>query len=155
MIYKYNFSISGDNFYPEKVIEKIQGNFIVDSFFNPNDQRGFDLPGIYGYGGISFWHPLKFSTGTNIIDYEYETIEFIEGNYQLFTENGVDDLQVFIEIYSDERQCNFEIFNKELLKKLASFEVSLPISVYVLNEEEIQKWENEIELTWKCRRTIT
>ena len=28
MIYKYNFSISGDCFDPEKVIERIQGDFI-------------------------------------------------------------------------------------------------------------------------------
>lgn len=149
MIFKYSFSISGDDFYPGKIISKIQGDFVVESYFNPTDIRAFGLPGAYGYGGISFWHPQKFSTEENIIEYEKGFIEFIEKNYQFFTENGVDDLQIFIEIYFDGGQCNFEVFNKELLKKLSNFGVSLPISLYVLKDEEIEKWENEIKLEWE------
>jgi hypothetical protein len=150
MIYKYHFSISGDNLYPEQIISKIQGDFIIDSYFNPTNMKFENSPDEYGYGGVSFWHPKKFSTEETIIPYEKGFIEFIHENYSLFIENGVDDLQIFIEIYFDGGQCNFEIFNKELLKKLANFGVSLPISVYVLKDAEIQEWENEIKLAWEA-----
>jgi len=50
-------------------------------------------------------------------------------NYQLLRLNNADDFRIFIEaFYSD--QCNFEIFNSELLVELAKYKVSLPISVY-------------------------
>lgn len=149
MIFKYDFSVSGDDFYPEKIIDRIGGDFIIDSFFNPTDKRLYDLEGIYGYGGMSFWHPKKFSTEDSIIKFETDFVDFIEENYTLFIENGVTDFQIFIEVYFDGGQCNFEIFNKQLLKKIGNFEVSLPISVYVLKNKELQKWEDEVKLKWE------
>lgn len=151
MVFKYNFSVSGDNLYPEKIIDKIVGDFVTDSFFKPTDKRLYDLDGVYGYGGISFWHPKKFSTEDCIIVYETDFIFFIKNNYTLFVENGATEFQIFIEIYFDGGQCNFEIFNKQLLKQIGDLGVSLPISVYLLKNEEIQKWEDEIKLVWQSR----
>ena len=146
MIYKYNFSISGDDFYPEKNLSKIEGDFITDSLFHPNDKKFDNRPDEYGYRGMSFWHPKKFSTENEILEYEKSFINFINKNYSLFFENGVDNLQIFIEIYFDGGQCNFEVFDKEALKIISYFNVSLPISIYVLTDKEIQKWENEVRL---------
>lgn len=151
MIFKYNFSVSGDIFYPKSVIQEIKGDFIIDSFFNPTDKKFEDSSNEYGYGGISFWHPNKYSTEDKIIKYEMSFVEFIEKNYTLFVINGVNEFEIFVEIYFDGGQCNFEIFNKELLKKIGELGVSLPISVYVLKNEEIQKWEDEIKLVWESR----
>jgi len=148
MIYKYSFSISGVSFYPETILENIQGDFVIDSYFKPSDKKPINISEEYGYGGISFWHPQKFSTEDEIIKYEKSFIEFIEKNYSLFFDNGANDLEIFIEIYFDGGQCNFEIFNKNFLKKLGKFGVSLPISVYVLKNDEIQKWEEEVKLVW-------
>lgn len=149
MIFKYYFSISGDNFYPDRIIDNIEGSFLVASYFKPSDKKFADKSDEYDYGGMSFWHPKKFSTRDSIIEYDESFIEFIEKNYSLFIANDVTDLQIFIEIYFDGGQCNFEIFDKVLLKKLANFDVSLPISVYVLKEEELQEWEEEIRLNWE------
>ena len=33
-------------------------------------------------------------------------------------------------------QCNFEIFNKHRLNRLSRFNVSLPISVYAVDDED-------------------
>jgi hypothetical protein len=151
MIFKYDLTVSGDNFYPDKILSEIQGDFMVDSCFNPTDKKFIDNSVEYGYGGISFWHPQKFSTEDRIENYEKEFIEFIEKNYTLFVKNGVNGFVIFIEIYFDGGQCNFEIFNTELLKKLGTFGISLPISIYVLKTEEIQKWEDEIKLVWESR----
>lgn len=149
MIYKYFFSVSGDNLYPEQILDKIQGDFIVDSYYSPTDKKFDNNSDDYQYGGISFWHPNKFSIEDNVVEYERCFIEFIEKNYLLFTKNGADEFQIFIEIYYSGDQCNFEIFNKFLLKKLSIFEVSIPISVFILAEEELQEWENEIKLIWE------
>jgi hypothetical protein len=148
MIYKYNFSISGDCFDPEKVIERIQGDFIIVSSFRPTDKKFLNSFEEYGYGNLSFWHKRKFSTDDFLIKYENDFVEFIVKNHSLFVENGANEFEIFLEIYSDGGQCNFEIFNKELLGKLSNIGVSLPISVYVLKRREIKKWEAEIKLDW-------
>ncbi|RFS14939.1 hypothetical protein [Emticicia sp. C21] len=112
MIFKYTFSIFGDNFYPDTIIDKIQGDFLINSYFKPTDKKFINRPDEYDFGGMSFWNPKKFSTEGEIIKYEESFIDFIEKNYSLFTENGVNDLQIYIEIYYDGVQCNFEIFNR-------------------------------------------
>jgi hypothetical protein len=149
MIYKYSFSVLGDSFYPELILNNIQGDFIIESFISPTDRKFENKPDEYGYGNLSFWHKNKFSTEDEILKYEKDFIEFIGKNHSLFVENGVTESEVFIEIYFDGGQCNFEIFNKELLKHIGDFEVSLPISVYLLKSEEINKWESEIKLKWR------
>lgn len=148
MIYKYDFSVFGNTFYPEKILNKIEGDFIIDTYFSPKDKKFSNTSEEYGYGGISFWHPQKFATEAKIVDYEKAFVDFIEKNDKLFKENGVDDLQIFMEIYYNGSQCNFEIFNKDLLKKLTKYKVSFPVSVYLLGEKEIQEWENEIKSKW-------
>lgn len=151
MIYKYYVSASGDCFNPENVLKEIQGDFVVDSFFKPADKKFSDNSEVYGYGSMSFWHPKKYSTEDEITKYEKSFVEFIEKNYTLFVQNGANEFEIFVEIYFDGGQCNFEIFNKELLKKIVMLGVSLPISVYVLKNEEIRKWEDEIKLVWEYR----
>lgn len=146
MIYKYQLSISGDTLYPEKIINKIKGDFIIDSYFSPTDIKPDNNK--YGCGEILFWHPKKFSTENNIIEYEKEFIKFIEKNSILFTEE-VNSVEIFIEIYYDGGQCNFEIFNKDLLKKLTNFGVSIPLSIYVMEEKEVIEWENQINSNWE------
>lgn len=139
MVFKYNFSVSGDNFYPETILNNIQGNFIVDSYFNPTDKKFDNKPDEYGNGNLSFWHKNKLSTEVEIAKYEGDFVEFIEKNHLLFVENGVSELAIFLEIYFDGGQCNFEVFNKQLLKRIGDLRVTLPISVYLLKNEQIQK----------------
>ncbi len=148
MIFKYYLSISGDNLFPEKIINRIEGNFIIDSYYSPTDGKFEDRDDPYGYGGISFWHPKKFSLKDNIVEYEESFVKFIEDNYLLFSENGLEDIEIFLEIYFDGGQCNFEIFDKTILKRLAKYDVSLPISVYILGKRKFKKWRNEIESVW-------
>jgi hypothetical protein len=152
MIYKFHFSISGNKFFPEEIIDKIQGNFVIVSYFSPNDKKFEGNDENYNFGEMSLGHPKKFATGDQINEYEddfIDFIDFIEKNSELFLLYEVTDLEIFMEVYYDGGQCNFEIFNKKKLKKLTDFNISLPISIYALTEQEIEKWENETELTWK------
>jgi hypothetical protein len=148
MVFKYDISVSGINFYPEKIIDKIKGDFVLEYHFKPTDKLPINDIEEYGYGAISFWHPNKFSTEENIVEFESAIIKFLELNLKTFNENGADEFQIFIEIYFDGGQCNFEIFNRELLKRLANIGVSIPISVYVIDEIKLNHWEQEIKLNW-------
>jgi len=154
-VYSYGILIFGDNFYPQNILKKIQGNFVIDDdYFCPTDVRKFwggiisDDDDIYGYGCMLFSHPLKQATDKYRFKYEKKFVEFIEENYQLFKENGVDDIRIFMEVFY-EGQCNFEIFNKTLLKRLAKYNVSLPISIYAFPKRKMQKWEKEINVIWE------
>lgn len=59
-----------------------------------------------------------------------------------------------MELYYEIFQCNFEIFNKELLNRLAKYGVLLPISVYALKGEKIRDWEDEIRTSWINKRIV-
>jgi len=149
MVFKIELFISGDNFWPKSIMNKIWGNFIVKSFYCPNDKKFKNADEVYGYGGMSFWHPKKFTLENNISVYEQMFVVFIENNYQLFVENGVEDFCLYIEVYYDGGQCNFEIFDRNFLQRLAKFKVSMPVSVYALNKKKYREWVNEIQLEWE------
>ena len=123
------------------------GDFLAVDFFSPNDKKFETTSEQYGYGGMSIWHPKKFALRENIIVFENYFVEFLEKNYQLLLVNGVKDFDLFSEIYYDGGQCNFE-FSKSWIKKLAEFEISLPVSVYALDEKYFNNWSDEIESEW-------
>ncbi|MDJ1467597.1 hypothetical protein QNI19_18670 [Cytophagaceae bacterium DM2B3-1] len=150
MIYKISLVISGDNLVPEKVIEGTSKDFIVVSYNSPTDRKFADKEDLYGYGVITFWHTKKFATRENIHTFEGEYVAFIENNFSLFTLNGATDFELYMEVYYDGGQCNFEIFDKDLVARLAKFRISIPVSVYVLSDLELNKWMKEIELTWSA-----
>lgn len=149
MVYKYNLSISGELFYPNKILKYLQKNILINSYFNPTDKKPINPLEEYGYGSISLWHPKKFSTEDEIKNYENDLIEFLLKHRSYFIDNGANEFEIFVEIYFDGEQCNFEIFNSDLLKKVHEFNLSLPVSVYVLKKNEIKKWEKEIKLFWE------
>ncbi|OFL99066.1 hypothetical protein HMPREF2726_00855 [Neisseria sp. HMSC074B07] len=79
-------------------------------------------------------HKNEFSKEYWDSEYEQEFVDFFRKNYQLLRLNNADDFRIFIEaFYLD--QCNFEIFNNELLAELTKYKVSLPISVYYYNND--------------------
>lgn len=150
MVFKIGLSISGDSFFLESVVSKIVGDFIVKSSNSPGDK--FERRnGNYDFGSVLFWYTKNFSTEEYIEKYEKYFVDFLEDNYLIFTKNGADNFSFFIEIYYDGGQCNFEIFNKTLLKKIKKLNVSITVSVYTLSKDKLQEWANEIELDWaKC-----
>jgi len=148
MIFKITFSATGDLFSPSRILDKITGNFVVKSIHNPGEEKFPNRDDIYDFGTISYWHPKQFSTDDNVSDYENDFIQFITENQQIFRENLADDLSLYVEVYFDGGQCNFEIFSKSALTKLASASVSIPISVYVLDASELGNWEAEVVSAW-------
>jgi hypothetical protein len=118
--------------------------FIVASSFKPSDKKFMSRDDVYGYGSITFWHPLKFSLQSNLLTYEEAFIEFIERNLERFKQCGADEIEIFLEVYSDEDQLNFEVFNRDVLHKLLQYNISLPVCVYRISTEKLENWSDEV-----------
>lgn len=149
MIYKIILILSGKNFFPNSILKQIKGNFIIASKNNPQDKKYKNKEEIYGFGSISFFHPRKFVKESKLLNYEEWFINFLLDNYLLFKDNEVEDYEFFIEVYHYEEQCNFEIFDKNQLKKISHINISFPVSVYSMKKYEFQKWANEIDAEWQ------
>ncbi len=132
MYLRFTITIFGDNFKPSKMINKLETSLEVTSYFDAGEED--DIGEINDYGCLELNHKNEFSKEYWDSEYEQEFVDFFSKNYQLLRLNNADDFRIFIEaFYSD--QCNFEIFNSELLAELAKYKVSLPISVYYYDND--------------------
>ncbi|MCD0464946.1 hypothetical protein [Flavobacterium sp. ENC] len=140
VVFKITFSVSGDNFFPNKIISSLSKELNIIDFFNPTDETGKEKGNKFEYGSMSFMHPKIFGYLGDGLEYEDEFINFFEINLSLFQKNEVDDFVFFIEVYYSRQQCNFEIFNNSMLFKLTkgSGKISIPVSVYHLEKKEIK-----------------
>ena len=124
---RFTITIFGNNFNPSKIFNKLDTSLKVTSYFDTGEKD--DIGKINDYGCLELNHKNEFSKEYWDSEYEQEFVDFFRKNYQLLRLNNANDFRIFIEFfYSD--QCNFEIFNNELLAELAKYKVSLPISVY-------------------------
>lgn len=123
MYMRFTITISGSHFQPNKVLKKLNTSLILDGLFEENDTDSI----------IYFRHKNEFSEEYPDDSYEELFVEFFRKNYSILKESGADNFSIFIDIYYSD-QCNFEIFNKKYLKELSQFDISLPISVYHIDE---------------------
>ena len=107
----------------------------ISTIINPDDKK-YNGESVYNYGVISLMHQNIFARENEIMDYDNWFVNFIEKNKQLLIDEGVEEFEIFIEVYFS-GQCNFEIFDRENLSKLSKSKVALPISVYSMTVEEM------------------
>ncbi len=135
---KIIFSISGDKLDSEQLLKKfLDERLTIGTYFSPDDLNKYNQMK-FGFGYISFMHPMVFSNQENIEDYEATFINFLLDNYSFFSEFGAKDFQFFHEVYYDDDQCNFEIFNSKILTKIGHINISMPVSVYHLTKSEFE-----------------
>lgn len=129
LIFKIILTISGDNFFPSRVIPFINNKYVPESFQ--------DADGNLTHGVIFYMHPKLFGIQGEGVNYEEWFVELLEKNSEIFRKYGAEDIDLFIEVYYSDDQCNFEIFNREMLKRMSNFNVAIPVSVYHISEKEI------------------
>jgi hypothetical protein len=64
--------------------------------------------------------------------------EFLPKNYSALKNNGLDRINIFINVFYS-GQCNFEIFDSQSMSILSKYNVSLPISVFHLSNNELKE----------------
>ena len=128
----------GDNFYPEKMFPFEADNFKCFSYFGPTDISEYNNEEFY-YGTMSFMHNNIFTLHENSLSYDEEFVSFLEKNKVLFKKYYVEDCIIFTEVYYNSDQCNFELFNSDMLKRIndLKFTISYPISIYHMRKEEL------------------
>jgi hypothetical protein len=129
LVFKITLAISGDDFFPSKLIQSVSNKYVAESFH--------DADGDLTHGVIFYMHPQLFGIQGEGVDYEEWFVELLEKNFEAFKKYGAEDIELFIEVYYSDDQCNFEIFNKSMLKRMGNFHISIPISVYHLSEKEV------------------
>lgn len=129
LIFKITLTISGDKFFPSKLIPFISNRYVPESFH--------DADGDFTHGVIYYMHPQLFGIQGEGVNYEEWFVELLEENFEVFHKYGAEDIDLFIEVYYSDDQCNFEIFNKAMLKRMGNFNVAIPVSVYHISEKEI------------------
>ena len=128
MLYvRFYITISGVNFTPDEIIDKLNTSLIVE-----------DIVTDYSFGDwnmIQVGHKNEFSKRFPDDDYEQEFVDFFKNNYALLKKYGAEEFVLMMDIFCCD-QCNFEIFDKDKLPELAKGDVSLPISVYWMEPDD-------------------
>jgi hypothetical protein len=129
LIFKITLVISGYRFFPSRAIPFINTKYVPESFH--------DAEGDLTHGVIFYMHPQLFGFQGEGVIYEEWFVELLEKNFEVFHKHGAEEIELFVEVYYSDDQCNFEILDKALLKRMSKFNVSYPVSVYHLSENEI------------------
>lgn len=94
------------------------------------------------YDFISIEHPTDIGIEYNMEIYNQWYVDFIENNHSALKHNGLDKINIFINVFYS-GQCNFEIFESQSLSILSKYNVSLPISVFHLSNNELKEILND------------
>ena len=129
-----------DNISEQKIQEMVDCNFEFD-LYKQYDNSVLTV--------VSFAHPTKFAYGDFFFkEYEPWYMDKLKKYGKILKDIGFDDITLFFEVFcieSDDRafpQCNFEILNKEFLKIIGEFDVSIPISIYCVRKEQAMDYLN-------------
>lgn len=86
---------------------------------------------------LSFVHSNEFSKEYWDEQYEESYYVFIKNNIDVLKDYGANEFDIFIEVYKQEsEQCNFQILDQKFLKLVGDHEISLPISIYTVFEND-------------------
>lgn len=132
MYFRFTIMIFGNNFKPSLLINKLDTELDISSYFDTGCPS--ELGVIQDYGCMALNHKNMFSEQYPDIEYENKFIDFFRKNNDLLIKSGADDLMLMMDVYCT-GQCNFEIFDKLRLSELSKYNVSLPISVYLTRQE--------------------
>lgn len=132
-------NLTGDKFSPKALLNQIKhlSDGKISYLHEPTDKRDSDNIE-FGFGCLSLKNPKGVCVENEIEQYESWFVEFLEVNQELIKLTGVDEIELFIELFYN-KQCNFEIFSRENLSRLAKFNVAIPVSVYGLSDQSLKE----------------
>ncbi len=144
-IFRITLGLSGDNLQVVELLDEFTVPFFMMDSFKPDDYHKYIPSKKYGFGSILITNPKKFCNEDEVTNYEEWYLGFFEKYFEKMLKFGAEEFSLFIEVFYN-GQCNFEIFDKEMLSRLAKYNVSLPISIYRLELSEINSMLNDAGL---------
>jgi hypothetical protein len=146
-IIRISLDLTGDKFSPKAFIEELTDNIHIFTSNEPDDINDRDPNGIFGFGSLTVLCPKVYGLQYEMTDYEKWYLDFIDNNKKLLDKYGVDEMSLYIEVFDNGGQLNFEIFSRQLLKKVGQFDIAIPISYYRLTTEQIIDMLDETEIS--------
>lgn len=133
---RISLDLYGDSFSPKTFLGQLPNSFIVFNSKEATDLTS-NKTGTYDFGSLSILAPKKIGLPGELDDYENWYIDFIERHKGLMDRNGVTEINLFVEVFYSEGQCNWEMFSREGLKKIGRYGIAIPISFYSLTGNQI------------------
>lgn len=145
-IFRIDLRFRGENFTPRSVVHKLRGEVnIIDSHEMediPQHKLSKKVRMIkprepYGYGNLTFQHPLTFGLKHNGTTYEDWYVDIVENNVDIMKEYGADEIRLEIDVFYVS-QCFIEVLDSKNLRRLfksTDMRLSFPMNVYKLEEE--------------------
>ncbi|MCL9807645.1 hypothetical protein NAT51_19135 [Flavobacterium amniphilum] len=136
-ITRISLDLYGEDFSPGKFLEEVTDKIHVFSSNEQDDKKHKRTEEVYGFGSLSVLCPQIYGLQYQMAEYENWYFDFLDKNKLLIDRHNVNEINLFIEIFHDGGQLNFEIFSRELLKKAGLYNIAIPVSYYKLTTEEI------------------
>lgn len=146
-IIRISLDLTGDKFSPNKLLKELTDQVHIFSSNEPDDKNEYDPNGIFGFGSLTVLCPKIYGLQYEMTDYENWYFDFIDKNKTLLDKNGTTEISLYIEVFDDGGQLNFEIFSRELLKKVGQHNIAIPISYYRLTTKQIIEMLEETEIS--------
>ena len=146
-IIRISLDLTGDKFSPKELLKALTDNVHIFYSNEPDDINERDPNGIFGFGSLTILCPKIYGLQYQMTAYENWYLDFIDNNKNLLDKNGVTEMSLYIEVFDNGGQLNFEIFSRELLKKVGQYDIAIPISYYRLTTEQIIEMLDETEIS--------
>lgn len=124
----------------KELLPKLKGKYhICDLTFKGDSMKWSDMG--YDFSSVSFNNTPQFVELGDDYYYQEWYVDFLERNYEIFTEYGAEEFVIFTDVYFLKgTECHFELFSRDQLKRLADYDVSLPFSAYLMDNEQMTDW---------------
>lgn len=146
-IIRISLELYGNNFSPKALLNEVKDNIHVFYSNEPTDINDKDPDGIFEFGNLIILCPQIYGLQYEMTDYENWYLSFIDNNIMLLNKNGITEMSLYIEVFDNGGQLNFEIFSREMLKKIGQYDIAIPVSYYRLTIEQIIKMLDETEIS--------
>jgi hypothetical protein len=146
-IIRISLDLNGDKFSPQEFLNELTDNVHIFYSNEPDDINDKDPDGIFGFGSLVILCPKIYGLQYQMTDYENWYLNFIDNNKKLLDKNGVTEMSLYIEVFDNGGQLNFEIFSRELLKKIGQYDIAIPISYYRLTTEQLIEMLDKTEIS--------
>lgn len=146
-IFRIGLDCTGDNFSPASVLPHLVGDFNIQYQHEATDIPQYNFGSRikrmtprtpYGYGALTFQHPLEYGLNHNGSSYENWYVDIVEQNFELFKKHQVEELCIEIDVFYVD-QCFIEVLDSECLRRLykaVDIRLSIPMNVYQLKAEQ-------------------
>lgn len=146
-IIRISLDLTGRKFSPKEFLKELPDNIHIFTSNELDDINDRDPDGIFGFGSLTVLCPKIYGMQYEMTNYEKWYLDFIDNNKQLLDKNRVTEMSLYIEVFDNGGQLNFEIFSRELLKKVGQYNIATPISYYKLTTEQIIEMLDETEIS--------